>query len=224
MRSPAPGHRSSVTWRLGLLDWDFDSKSDAELQLHGRFEGLVAVCRRGSRFVARKFERPGTGGTPTNTWVHVFDLRAQTLETVARFRVSGSVYEVIAEEDGNHLQLCTFAEPDIRYGLRCLVDGTQQERIEIPSAAEMYGPRVSRSGRLQASGPQPMRVVASQGDVTVFPHFHAHSYVWSPPERFLAFFARRWGKPPDFLWLYDLGSDQVHKLAAGDQFIPIYWT
>ncbi len=203
--------------------WDFDRRESVDIPLPGQFDGLVAVCRGGSRFVARKHERHAAHGMPTNTWVHVFDVRDRTLESVSIFRVAGSVYELVAQEDGNHLLLCIQTETNVSYGLQCLIDGTKQEKIEIPAAAEMYGPKLSRSGGLIASGPRPMRIMASQTNVAVFPHLYAHSYVWSPRERFLAFFARRWRRPPDFLWLYDLGADQIHRLAAGDQFIPIYW-
>jgi hypothetical protein len=154
----------------------------------------------------------------------VFDLQVDSLKLVSKFRTEGLVSVVTADEDGNHLTLCLQRDNE-KFGVRCLIDGTKRERVPWPSVAEMYGPKYSRSGKRLASGTRKaMTIEAVETDPVVFPHFYSHSYVWSPRDRFVAFFGRRWQAPPDFLWLYDLESARVHRAAAGEQFIPIYWT
>jgi hypothetical protein len=206
-----------------VVYWDFQRRGEVEVALPKRFDGTIAICRRGTRIIAREFVRDSQHVLPTNTWVHIFDLQGELLTQRSRFRVPGSAFELCAEEDGNHLRLCIQRDEASRYGLRCLIDGTQQEKLELPTGAIMYGPKVSPSARFTASGPQPVKISTSSYSHVVFPHFYAHSYVWSPCERYLAFFGRRWGKPPDWLWLYDLQEDRVHRLAGGDHFIPVYW-
>ncbi len=53
--------------------WDFERDAAGSISLPGTFDGRVAICRAGRRFVVRKFERDHAGSLLFATWVHVFD-------------------------------------------------------------------------------------------------------------------------------------------------------
>jgi hypothetical protein len=216
--------------------FDFDRREPGEIRLPGAFDAMVSICRRGERFVARRFERRG-GVTPAETWVHVFDLDGETLVSADQpFRIRGSVYGLRADDDGNHLTLSIQEEDGRRLGVRCLPNGTQREAA-VPDADDgLYGARISPDRRRMASGPPSLtvaaRVLSETGEPRVrpvieLPHFYAHSFRWSPCSRFLAFFGRRWGKAvasQDCLWVLDVENQRVSRLAFGERFIPTYWT
>ena len=205
--------------------WDFERDAAGSISLPGTFDGRVAICRAGRRFVVRKFERDHSGSLLFATWVHVFDRGHDTLTLSTRFRVRASIYELKADEDGNHFELHIQDSHGEKSAFRCLADGTQRQDIELSQGDDLYGARTSRNGRLTASGPQPVTVSDRGSEIAVLPHFYACGYTWSPCGRCLAFFGRRWRqhKSQDFLWVLNLGASRIHRLATGNRFIPAYW-
>lgn len=201
--------------------WDFGLDQPGAYPLPGRFDGEIAICRRGTRFIVRRFERQN-GMFPSATWLHVFDLEGGTLTQAHRFRIRGSAHDVFPDEDGNHLELAIQRDMQEHFGIRCLPDGTQQRQIPYPAASAVRSPKLSPNRALEAMA-DPLRISKGAELRAAFPNFQAHHLTWSPDSRFLAFFGRRWNSAPDFLWVYDLQADTVHRLAGGEQFIPSYW-
>jgi hypothetical protein len=215
--------------------FDFDRRELREIGLPGTFDGMVSPCRQGARFVVRKFERRGAT-LPAETWIHVLDWNGEALISAdAPFRIRGSVYGLRADEDGNHLILSIQEEDGRRLGVRCLSNGTQRDAVSPDADDGLDGARISPGRRCMASGPQPLivraRVLSDSGEAHTrieieLPHFHAHSFTWSPCSRFLAFYGRRWGKTvksQDCLWVLDAENQRVSRLAIGARFMPAYW-
>ncbi len=201
--------------------WDFGLGQPSAYSLPGRFDGEIAICRRGTRFIVRRFERH-YGMLPSATWLHVFDLEDGTLIPTHCFRISGSAHDVFPDEDGNHLELAIQRDMREHFGIRCLPDGTQQRQIPYPAAVAMRRLKLSPNRTLEAVA-DPLRISKGADLRAAFPNFQAHHLTWSPDSQLLAFFGRRWNSAPDFLWVYDLQADTVHRLAGGEQFIPSYW-
>lgn len=205
--------------------WDFDRGLANSIALPESFDGRVAICRNGRRFVLRKHERSG-GGEVGATQIFVMDLDKDSLACTQRFGMQGFVYELSADEDGNHLELLIQDPHDRKRAVRCLADGTQRETIAQPQSDGLYAARASRNGQLVGSGPRPLTIMDQGKPIATLPHFYACSYAWSPDERHLAFFGRRWGRrvnSQDFHWVLDLKEDRVHRVAAGNRHMPTYW-
>jgi hypothetical protein len=214
--------------------WDFDQGTAGSISLPDAFDGRAAICRKGSRYVLCKAEQL-VEETTAHTWVHVFDINNAGPTLAERFRVRGAVSDVRADEDGNHLTLGIQESITRRYTVKCLTNGTQRERAALDHS--LYSARRSPDRTRMARGPQPFQVLyrtwsddSSEPTVRValtYPHFRVHSFTWSPCSRFVAFFGRRGPKDTksqDCLWILDVRTERVYRMALGDQFMPVYWT